>query len=65
MTKFYWIILITAGSKKYRKTSKDWTTKNNYSNYPKNGTVGFESAVMHPKDADRRANSADPDQTAP
>ena len=25
----------------------------------------FYHSVMHPKDADRMANSADPDQTAP
>ena len=31
----------------------------------KNGTIWFYSAVIHPKDADRTENSADPDQTAP
>ena len=31
----------------------------------KQGTVWFYSAVIHPKDADRMENSADPDQTAP
>ena len=34
-------------------------------NFPKNRTVWFNNAVMHPKDADGMANSVDPDQTAP
>ena len=29
------------------------------------GTVCFNNAVMHPKDADGMANSVDPDQTSP
>ena len=32
---------------------------------PTNGTVLLSSAVMHTKDADRKANSVEPDQTAP
>ena len=34
-------------------------------NCPENGTAWLNNAVMHPKDADRMANSEDPDQTAP
>ena len=34
-------------------------------NILKNGTVSFYYTVKSPKDADRMANSVDPDQTAP
>ena len=34
-------------------------------NCPTNGTVGFYSAVLRSKDADRITNRVDPDQTAP
>ena len=33
--------------------------------YPKIWTMWFHHNVMHPKDADRMANSVDTDQTAP
>ena len=49
----------------YRKNSKNWDTRNNYHNYPTIGTVGFYSAVLCSKDADRITNREDPDQTAP
>ena len=49
----------------YCKNSKNWDTSNNYHNCPTNGTVGFYSAVLHSKDADRITNREDPDQTAP
>ena len=32
---------------------------------PKLGTVWFDKALMHPKDADGVADSVDPDQTSP
>ena len=50
---------------KYRKNSKNWDTWNNYHNCPTIGTVGFYSAVLCSKDADRITNREDPDQTAP
>ena len=49
----------------YRKNSKNWDTWNNYHNCPTIGTVGFYSAVLCSKDADRITNREDPDQTAP
>ena len=49
----------------YRKNSKNWDTRNNYHNCPTNGTVGFYSAVLCSKNADRITNREDPDQTAP
>ena len=49
----------------YRKNSKNWDTRNNYHNCPTIGTVGFYSAVLCSKDADRITNREDPDQTAP
>ena len=49
----------------YRKDSKNWDTRNNYHNCPTIGTVGFYSAVLCSKDADRITNREDPDQTAP
>ena len=49
----------------YRKNSKNWDTGNNYHNCPTVGTVGFYSAVLCSKDADRITNREDPDQTAP
>ena len=48
----------------YRKNSKIWDTSNNCHNCPKNRKVWWNIALMHPKDADRMANSVDPDQTA-
>ena len=48
----------------YRKNSKIWDTSNNCHNCPKNRKVRCNIALMHPKDADGMANSADPDQTA-
>ena len=51
--------------KDYRKSSKNWDTWNNYHNCPTIGTVGFYSAVLCSKDADRITNREDPDQTAP
>ena len=50
---------------RYRKYSKNWDTWNNYHNCPTFGTVGFYSAVLCSKDADRIPNRVDPDQTAP
>ena len=49
----------------YRKNSKNWDTWNNYHNCPTIGTVGFYSAVLCSKDADRITNREGPDQTAP
>ena len=47
------------------KIIKIRTPKINCCNYPKIGTVSFYYRVMGPKDADRMANSVEPDQTAP
>ena len=41
------------------------TPEINYHNCPTIGTVGFYSAVLCSKDADRITNREDPDQTAP
>ena len=49
----------------YRKNPKNWDTWNNYHNCPTIGTVGFYSAVLCSKDANRMTNREDPDQTAP
>ena len=47
------------------KNLKIGTSKIIYSNCPTNGTVGFYSAVLHSKDADRIPNRVDPNQTTP
>ena len=49
----------------YRKNSKNWDTLNYYRDCPTNGIVGFYSAILHSKDADRITNRVDTDQTAP
>ena len=49
----------------YRKNSKNWDTLNYYHDCPTNGIVGFYSAILHLKDADRITNRVDTDQTAP
>ena len=51
--------------RRYRKNSKHSDTRNNYCNYPKIWLIWIFHRVMRPKDADRIANSVDPDQTAP
>ena len=50
---------------KYRKNSKNWDTLNYYRDCPTNGIVGFHSAILRSKDADRITNRVDTDQTAP
>ena len=52
-------------SKGYRKNSKNWDTLNYYRDCPTNGIVGFYSAILRSKDADRITNRVDTDQTAP
>ena len=47
------------------KIKKKWDTQNNYRNCLTIETVGFYSAVLRSKDADRITNRVDPDQTAP
>ena len=49
----------------YHKNSKNWDMYNNYHSCSKIETILFNSTVIHPKDGDGMANSADPDQTAP
>ena len=50
----------------YRKNPKYlFGHPKNCCNYPKIRTVWPYHRVMSPKDADRMANSVDPDQTAP
>ena len=49
----------------YRKNSKNWDTLNYYRDCPSNGVVGFYSAILRSKDADRITNRVDTDQTAP
>ena len=49
----------------YGKNSKNWDTLNYYRDCPTNVIVGFYSATLHSKDADRIAKRVDTDQTAP
>ena len=49
----------------YPKNSKNWDTLNYYPDCPTNGIVGFYSAILRSKDADRITNRVDTDQTAP
>ena len=49
----------------YRKNSKNWDTLNYYPDCPTNVIVGFYSAILRSKDADRITNRVDTDQTAP
>ena len=49
----------------YRKNSKNWDTLNYYRDCPTKGIVGFYSAILRSKDADRITNRVDTDQTAP
>ena len=49
----------------YRKNSKNWDTLNYYRDCPTNVIVGFYSAILRSKDADRITNRVDTDQTAP
>ena len=49
----------------YLKNSKYWDTLNYYRDCPTNGIVGFYSAILRSKDADRITNRVDTDQTAP
>ena len=56
------IVIVRTGT--YRKNSKDWDTLNYYRDCPTNGIVGFYSAILRSKDADRITNRVDTDQTA-
>ena len=49
----------------YRKNSKNWDTLNYYRDCPTNEIVGFYSAILRSKDADRITNRVNTDQTAP
>ena len=49
----------------YRKNSKNWDTLNYYRDCSTNVIVGFYSAILRSKDADRITNRVDTDQTAP
>ena len=50
---------------KYRKNSKNWDALNYCCDCPTNGIVGFYSAILRSKDADRITKRVDTDQTAP
>ena len=52
-------------NRSYRKNSINWDTLNYYRDCPTNGIVGFYSAILRSKDADRITNRVDTDQTAP
>ena len=45
----------------YRKNSKNWETLCCYRDCPTNGIVGFYSAILRSKDADRITNRVDTD----
>ena len=47
----------------YRKNSKNWDALDYYRDCPTNGIVGFYSAILRSKDADRITNRVDTDQT--
>ena len=50
----------------FLETPENLDTLRSCCNYPKNfNGVVEDYTVTHPKDADRMANSVDPDQTAP
>ena len=49
----------------YRKNLKNCDTLNYYRDCPINGIVGFYSAILRSKDAERITNRVDTDQTAP
>ena len=60
------LVMLGYGAKvTYRKNSKNWDTLNYYRDCPTNGIVGFYSAILRSKDADRKTNRVDTDQTAP
>ena len=64
----YFVITITVNKYMfvvYRKNSKNWDTLNYHRDCPTNGIVGFYSAILPSKDADRITNRVDTDQTAP
>ena len=58
-------LLIIKPALNYRKNSKNWDTLNFYRDCPTNLIVGFYSAILRSKDADRIKNRVDTDQTAP
>ena len=49
----------------YRRNSKNWDTLNYYRDCPTNVILGFYSAILRSKYADRITNRVDTDQTAP
>ena len=49
----------------FHKNLEEFRHLKNCCNYPKIGTLSFYYLVMCPNDADRMANSVNPDQTAP
>ena len=57
--------MVFSNNVSYRKNSKNWDTLNYYRDCPTNGIVGFYSAILRSKDADRITNRVDTDQTAP
>ena len=57
--------LSSYGYMPYRKNSKNWDILNYYRDCPTNVIVGFYSAILRSKDADRITNRVDTDQTAP
>ena len=60
-----WVMINSVDNSIYRKNSKNWDTLNHYCDCPTNGIVGFYSAILRSKDADRITNRAGTDQTAP
>ena len=59
------LILVICDSRDvcYLKNSKNWDTLNYYRDCPTNVIVGFYSAILRSKDADRITNRVDTDQT--
>ena len=57
--------LLKVANQHYHKNSKNWDTLNCYRDCPTNVIVGFYSAILRSKDADRITNGVDTEQTAP
>ena len=50
------VVYLVVCSLDYRKSSKNWDTLNYYRDCPTNVIVGFYSAILRSKDADRITN---------
>ena len=65
LNDLYCSFIPIVGPSVYGKNSNNWDTLNYYRDCPTNGIVGFYSAILRSKYADRITNRVDTDQTAP